>query len=240
METQHTLKPVEINTHTAPAALLLHCSAHLCVDPPPSFTFSIECSPFSPSLCSSSYWTLMNSSFLLYSYLLLYLLLSPNFYSPINFFWFIFVFISPVASSPLSWFHLCSFFLIYLLLMSPLVSSPFSSFLYSPAYFNTPLIISTDLSSTAFSCHIFSLHFSFPLLISLFLCLFLICSFIFPLYPLLLFLLSSGLLSPSFFPASFQSFLQSEALEFFCTHCHKQISRLEDLSTRLQLLEMNR
>ncbi|XP_039528478.1 rab11 family-interacting protein 3 isoform X3 [Pimephales promelas] len=42
------------------------------------------------------------------------------------------------------------------------------------------------------------------------------------------------LLSPSF-----QSFLQSESLEFFCTHCHKQISRLEDLSTRLQLLEMN-
>ncbi|XP_026056428.1 rab11 family-interacting protein 3-like isoform X1 [Carassius auratus] len=45
--------------------------------------------------------------------------------------------------------------------------------------------------------------------------------------------------SPSSFPASFQSFLQSEALEFFCTHCHKQFSRLEDLSTRLQLLEMN-
>ncbi|XP_016092075.1 rab11 family-interacting protein 3 isoform X1 [Sinocyclocheilus grahami] len=45
--------------------------------------------------------------------------------------------------------------------------------------------------------------------------------------------------SPSSFPASFRSFLQSEALEFFCTHCHKQISRLEDLSTRLQLLEMN-
>ncbi|XP_056125546.1 rab11 family-interacting protein 3 isoform X2 [Rhinichthys klamathensis goyatoka] len=45
--------------------------------------------------------------------------------------------------------------------------------------------------------------------------------------------------SPSSFPASFQSFLQSESLEFFCTHCHKQISRLEDLSTRLQLLEMN-
>ncbi|XP_065114858.1 rab11 family-interacting protein 3 isoform X2 [Paramisgurnus dabryanus] len=45
--------------------------------------------------------------------------------------------------------------------------------------------------------------------------------------------------SPRSFPASFQSFLQSEALEFFCTHCHKQISRLEDLSTRLQLLEMN-
>ncbi|KAI4898068.1 hypothetical protein NFI96_018071 [Prochilodus magdalenae] len=52
---------------------------------------------------------------------------------------------------------------------------------------------------------------------------------------------SSMLLSPSSdpFPTSFQSFLQSESLEFFCTHCHKQISRLEDLSTRLHLLEMN-
>ncbi|XP_066538430.1 rab11 family-interacting protein 3 isoform X2 [Hoplias malabaricus] len=49
------------------------------------------------------------------------------------------------------------------------------------------------------------------------------------------------LLSPSSdpFSTSFQSFLQSESLEFFCTHCHKQISRLEDLSTRLHLLEMN-
>ncbi|KAB5586607.1 hypothetical protein PHYPO_G00003640 [Pangasianodon hypophthalmus] len=49
------------------------------------------------------------------------------------------------------------------------------------------------------------------------------------------------LLSPSSepFPSSFQNFLQSESLEFFCTHCHKQISRLEDLSTRLHLLEMN-
>ncbi|KAK1794787.1 hypothetical protein P4O66_009996 [Electrophorus voltai] len=45
--------------------------------------------------------------------------------------------------------------------------------------------------------------------------------------------------SSDLFPASFQSFLQSESLEFFCTHCHKQISRLEDLSTRLHLLEMN-
>ncbi|KAK3551532.1 hypothetical protein QTP70_017339, partial [Hemibagrus guttatus] len=52
---------------------------------------------------------------------------------------------------------------------------------------------------------------------------------------------SPMLLSPSSepFPSSFQNFLQSESLEFFCTHCHKQISRLEDLSTRLHLLEMN-
>ncbi|XP_048089951.1 rab11 family-interacting protein 3 [Alosa alosa] len=40
-------------------------------------------------------------------------------------------------------------------------------------------------------------------------------------------------------PASLQALLQSEALDFFCSHCHKQISRLEDLSTRLHLLEMN-
>ncbi|TRY94245.1 hypothetical protein DNTS_011678 [Danionella cerebrum] len=45
--------------------------------------------------------------------------------------------------------------------------------------------------------------------------------------------------SPSALPARLQSFLQSEALDFFCTHCHKQISRLEDLSTRLNLLEIN-
>ncbi|XP_061079342.1 rab11 family-interacting protein 3-like [Conger conger] len=50
------------------------------------------------------------------------------------------------------------------------------------------------------------------------------------------------LLSPSAdpFPASFQSFLREELLDFFCSQCHKQISRLEDLSTRLNFLEMNR
>nr|XP_015215479.1 PREDICTED: rab11 family-interacting protein 3 [Lepisosteus oculatus] len=42
------------------------------------------------------------------------------------------------------------------------------------------------------------------------------------------------------FPASFQSFLREEVLDFFCSQCHKQISRLEDLSTRLNYLEMNR
>ncbi|KAJ8253678.1 hypothetical protein COCON_G00202900 [Conger conger] len=49
------------------------------------------------------------------------------------------------------------------------------------------------------------------------------------------------LLSPSAdpFPASFQSFLREELLDFFCSQCHKQISRLEDLSTRLNFLEMN-
>ncbi|XP_069037027.1 rab11 family-interacting protein 3 isoform X2 [Lepisosteus oculatus] len=41
------------------------------------------------------------------------------------------------------------------------------------------------------------------------------------------------------FPASFQSFLREEVLDFFCSQCHKQISRLEDLSTRLNYLEMN-
>ncbi|KAK7919731.1 hypothetical protein WMY93_011015 [Mugilogobius chulae] len=51
----------------------------------------------------------------------------------------------------------------------------------------------------------------------------------------------SSLLSPSG-PAplsdSFQSFLREEALDFFCSQCHKQVSRLEDLSTRLNFLEM--
>ncbi|CAB1337865.1 unnamed protein product [Coregonus sp. 'balchen'] len=53
---------------------------------------------------------------------------------------------------------------------------------------------------------------------------------------------SSLLLSPSApttLPASFQSFLREEALDFFCNQCHKQISRLEDLSTRLNFLEIN-
>ncbi|KAM6951330.1 rab11 family-interacting protein 3 isoform 3-T3 [Aplochiton taeniatus] len=52
---------------------------------------------------------------------------------------------------------------------------------------------------------------------------------------------SSLLLSPSAptLPASLQSFLREEALDFFCSQCHKQISRIEDLSTRLNFLEMN-
>ncbi|XP_075949674.1 rab11 family-interacting protein 3 isoform X1 [Anarhichas minor] len=51
----------------------------------------------------------------------------------------------------------------------------------------------------------------------------------------------SSLLSPSApapLPDRFQSFLREEALDFFCSQCHKQISRLEDLSTRLNFLEM--
>ncbi|XP_010770479.1 rab11 family-interacting protein 3 isoform X3 [Notothenia coriiceps] len=51
----------------------------------------------------------------------------------------------------------------------------------------------------------------------------------------------SSLLSPSAtaaLPDCFQSFLREEALDFFCSQCHKQISRLEDLSTRLNFLEM--
>ncbi|XP_061611058.1 rab11 family-interacting protein 3 isoform X2 [Phyllopteryx taeniolatus] len=51
----------------------------------------------------------------------------------------------------------------------------------------------------------------------------------------------SSLLSPSApvpLPDCFQSFLKEEALDFFCSQCHKQISRLEDLSTRLNFLEM--
>ncbi|XP_033908170.2 rab11 family-interacting protein 3-like isoform X2 [Acipenser ruthenus] len=52
---------------------------------------------------------------------------------------------------------------------------------------------------------------------------------------------SSMLLSPSAgsFPASLQSFLREEVLDFFCSQCHKQINRLEDLSARLNYLEMN-
>ncbi|XP_048870429.1 rab11 family-interacting protein 3 isoform X1 [Brienomyrus brachyistius] len=52
---------------------------------------------------------------------------------------------------------------------------------------------------------------------------------------------STLLLSPSAdpFPSSFQSFLREEVLDFYCSQCHKQISRLEDLSTRLNYLEMN-
>lgn len=52
--------------------------------------------------------------------------------------------------------------------------------------------------------------------------------------------LSLAVLRADPFPASFQSFLREEALDFFCSQCHKQISRLEDLSTRLNFLEMNR
>ncbi|XP_077482800.1 rab11 family-interacting protein 3-like [Stigmatopora argus] len=51
----------------------------------------------------------------------------------------------------------------------------------------------------------------------------------------------ASLLSPSApapLPDCFQSFLKEEALDFFCSQCHKQISRLEDLSTRLNFLEM--
>uniref|UniRef100_A0A8D0D2G1 RAB11 family interacting protein 3 n=1 Tax=Sander lucioperca TaxID=283035 RepID=A0A8D0D2G1_SANLU len=52
-----------------------------------------------------------------------------------------------------------------------------------------------------------------------------------------LFPLSSA---PAPLPDCFQSFLREEALDFFCSQCHKQISRLEDLSTRLNFLEMTR
>ncbi|XP_047464469.1 rab11 family-interacting protein 3 [Mugil cephalus] len=44
--------------------------------------------------------------------------------------------------------------------------------------------------------------------------------------------------APASLPDCFQSFLREEALDFFCSQCHKQISRLEDLSTRLNFLEM--
>ncbi|XP_054913791.1 rab11 family-interacting protein 3 isoform X3 [Poeciliopsis prolifica] len=44
--------------------------------------------------------------------------------------------------------------------------------------------------------------------------------------------------APACLPDCFQSFLREEALDFFCSQCHRQISRLEDLSTRLNFLEM--
>eukprot|EP00061_Rhincodon_typus_P018104 g47129.t1 len=42
------------------------------------------------------------------------------------------------------------------------------------------------------------------------------------------------------FTSTLQSVIGEEMLEFYCTQCHKQINRLEDLSTRINTLEMNR
>ncbi|KAM9102032.1 rab11 family-interacting protein 3 isoform X1 [Sarcophilus harrisii] len=52
---------------------------------------------------------------------------------------------------------------------------------------------------------------------------------------------SSSFLSPSTNPlaAKLHSILTDEAFEFYCSQCHKQINRLEDLSARLNDLEMN-
>ncbi|XP_033023652.1 rab11 family-interacting protein 3 isoform X1 [Lacerta agilis] len=52
---------------------------------------------------------------------------------------------------------------------------------------------------------------------------------------------SSSFLSPSTNPlaAKLHSIITDEAFEFYCTQCHKQINRLEDLSARLNDLEMN-
>ncbi|XP_054036673.1 rab11 family-interacting protein 3 [Dryobates pubescens] len=51
----------------------------------------------------------------------------------------------------------------------------------------------------------------------------------------------SSFLSPSCNPlaARLRSVLADEAVEFYCSQCHKQINRLEDLSARLSDLEMN-
>ncbi|XP_043567005.1 rab11 family-interacting protein 3 [Chiloscyllium plagiosum] len=50
----------------------------------------------------------------------------------------------------------------------------------------------------------------------------------------------SSLLSPSDnFTSTLQSVIGEKMLEFYCTQCHKQINRLEDLSTRINTLEMN-
>lgn len=182
---------------------------------------------FSPLLISPRFSSILLISVLHCSFLLsLFLLASAHFFSAL--FSSSLLLISPYFSSPLTIYNFSS-----RLLISPVVSFFISLFLH-PFLIISPLPISLN-----FLFFISSAHDSFPPLISP---LFFSFPLIFPIVssPLLLFLLSSGLLSPSSFPASFQSFLQSEALEFFCTHCHKQISRLEDLSTRLQLLEMNR
>ncbi|XP_051789990.1 rab11 family-interacting protein 3 [Erpetoichthys calabaricus] len=52
---------------------------------------------------------------------------------------------------------------------------------------------------------------------------------------------STALHSPSAhsFPSGLHDFLREELLDFFCSQCHKQINRLEDLSARLNYLEMN-
>ncbi|XP_030432749.1 rab11 family-interacting protein 3 isoform X1 [Gopherus evgoodei] len=52
---------------------------------------------------------------------------------------------------------------------------------------------------------------------------------------------SSSFLSPSVNPliAKLHSIITDEAFEFYCSQCHKQINRLEDLSARLNDLEMN-
>ncbi|XP_054246973.1 rab11 family-interacting protein 3 isoform X2 [Indicator indicator] len=51
----------------------------------------------------------------------------------------------------------------------------------------------------------------------------------------------SSFLSPSSNPlaAKLRSLLADEAFEFYCSQCHRQIHRLEDLSARLTDLEMN-
>ncbi|XP_006894918.1 PREDICTED: rab11 family-interacting protein 3 [Elephantulus edwardii] len=52
---------------------------------------------------------------------------------------------------------------------------------------------------------------------------------------------SPALLTPSSDPlaSKLHSILTDEAFEFYCSQCHKQINRLEDLSARLLDLEMN-
>ncbi|XP_074742168.1 rab11 family-interacting protein 3 isoform X1 [Strix uralensis] len=52
---------------------------------------------------------------------------------------------------------------------------------------------------------------------------------------------SASFLSPSTNPlaAKLHSIIADEAFEFYCSQCHKQINRLEDLSARLNDLEMN-
>ncbi|XP_064151335.1 rab11 family-interacting protein 3 isoform X2 [Loxodonta africana] len=50
---------------------------------------------------------------------------------------------------------------------------------------------------------------------------------------------TSRLSSSDLLAAKLHSIFTDEAFEFYCTQCHKQINRLEDLSARLSDLEMN-
>lgn len=51
---------------------------------------------------------------------------------------------------------------------------------------------------------------------------------------------TSALSSADPLSTKLHSIITDEAFEFYCSQCHKQINRLEDLSARLTDLEMNR
>lgn len=131
-------------------------------------------------------------------------------------------------------------------LLSSYSYSPLSPLIF-PAPLSPPLLIvllpflsSTPLllSSLLLSCYHLSPLLSYPLLFTP------LSSHLFLSCLLLSFLLFS---TPPFLTSApaplsdcLRSFLREEAQDFFCSQCHKQINRLEDLSTRLNFLEMSR